>query len=452
MKEQISTVKPVRILFTCVPADGHFNPLTGLAKHLQNLGYDIAWYTQDLYKPKLKKLGIRHFPIVHGPQLNQYNFETYFSDRVKKKSMAAKMKFDLEHVFIRPVHDAMKDLRSIYLQFPFDLIVGDIFSFALPAARAEFNIPVIATGVIPVMESSGDLPPAGLGLTPNYSTLGKLKQNLLRQLGNRMVFGSVNKLYRNVLAEYGATLPEGNVFDVLYRSADVVLQSGAPCFEYPRSDWGRNLRFAGALLPHSTQKTHTHWHDDRLGQYVNILLVTQGTVEKNIEKLLVPTLEAYKNDPSTLVVATTGGSGTEELRRRFPYGNIIIEDFIPFGQVMPKASAYITNGGYGGVMMALQHQLPMVVCGVHEGKNEIAARVGYFKYGVDLKTEKPKPAQIKTAIRNVLGDPAYRQALGKAAAELNCFQPEAAIEKAVLHCLKKNVAVRTTHTLMSVAV
>ena len=138
-----------------------------------------------------------------------------------------------------------------------------------------------------------------------------------------------------------------------------------------------------------------------LKQYQKIVLVTQGTVEKDVEKLLVPTLEAFKNT-DTLVVCTTGGSQTEELRKRFPQRNLIIEDFIPFDNIMPYANVYITNGGYGGVMLGIENKLPMVVAGVHEGKNEICARVGYFKLGINLETEKPTAAQIKKAVEKIL--------------------------------------------------
>ncbi len=67
-----------------------------------------------------------------------------------------------------------------------------------------------------------------------------------------------------------------------------------------------------------------------------MVLVTQGTVERDVEKILVPALEAFK-DTDTLVIATTGGSNTKMLQSRFPYKNIIIEDFIPFADVMPYA-------------------------------------------------------------------------------------------------------------------
>ena len=76
---------------------------------------------------------------------------------------------------------------------------------------------------------------------------------------------------------------------------------------------------------------------------------------------------------------------------------------------MPYADVYVTNGGYGGVLLSIQNQLPMVVAGVHEGKNEINARVGYFKLGINLKTEKPSALQLRKSVEEILSSDVYSQ-------------------------------------------
>jgi hypothetical protein len=39
---EVKSVEPgTRVLFGCVPADGHFNPLTGLAVYLKEKGCDV---------------------------------------------------------------------------------------------------------------------------------------------------------------------------------------------------------------------------------------------------------------------------------------------------------------------------------------------------------------------------------------------------------------------------
>ena len=183
------------------------------------------------------------------------------------------------------------------------------------------------------------------------------------------------------------------------------------------------------------------WFDNRLNQYERVVLVTQGTVEKDNEKLLVPVLEAFSNT-GTLVICTTGGSGTEALRRRYTAQNIIIEDFIPFADVMPWCDVYITNGGYGGVMLGITYRLPMVVAGVHEGKNEIAARVGYFKCGINLRTETPGAVEIKKAVEEIFRNDLYRQQVDRLAREFNQYEPERLCEEYVNALLSPGTVTR----------
>ena len=190
------------------------------------------------------------------------------------------------------------------------------------------------------------------------------------------------------------------------------------CFEYKRSDLGSNIRFIGALLPHVSN--NKPWHHAKLLQYRKILLVTQGTVEKDISKLIIPTLAAFKNS-DYLVIVTTGGSHTKELREEFNYDNIIIEDFIPFSVIMPLADVYITNGGYGGVMLSIMNKLPMVVAGIHEGKGEINARVGYFNIGINLHTEKPAPEQLRAAVEKAMSEKTYRRNIESLSEELENY-------------------------------
>jgi UDP:flavonoid glycosyltransferase YjiC (YdhE family) len=273
---------------------------------------------------------------------------------------------------------------------------------------------------MPLTETSKDLPPAGLGMIPSDTFFGRIRQALLRKFSDKMIFHQPNKIMWKIFDNYKIRHDNESLFDMSIRKSDLLLQSGTPGFEYKRSDLGRNIRFIGALLPYRADEKKEPWFDKRLTEYSKVVLVTQGTVEKNIEKLLVPTLEAFENS-DTLIVCTTGGSRTQELKDRFPYYNIIIEDFIPFGDVMPYTDVYVTNGGYGGVMLAIENKLPLVVAGLHEGKNEINARVGYFRLGINLNKEKPTAVELRNAINEVLANEEYKQNSGKLAEEFRQY-------------------------------
>ena len=289
----------------------------------------MRWYGSREYTNKIKKLGIPHYPFQKALELTANNMEELFAERKEMKGALRKLNWDIQNMFILRAEEYYIDILGIYTEFPFDVLICDNAFTAIPFVTDKMQIPVVAIGVLPLTETSKDLPPAGLGMPPSGSLPGKLKQTVLRFLTKQVLFKKSNRLLYDIMDKYGLEHHNYSVFDLGIKKASLLLQSGTPSFEYKRSDLGKNIRFIGPLLPYSDKKQHVAWFDERLMQYRKIVLITQGTVEKDVTKLIVPTLEAFKNS-DTLVICTTGGSQTKELQAAYPQRNIIIEDFIPF--------------------------------------------------------------------------------------------------------------------------
>lgn len=439
----LKTLTPgTKVLFATVPADGHVAPLTGLAVYLQSIGCDVRWYTSAVYQQKIEKLGVPFYPMVKALDVAAANIDEVFADRNDHKGIVGKLNYDIINVFVKRGPEYFEDIKAIYMDFPFDVMIADVANSAIPLVKEVMNVPVIAAGIIPLAETSADLPPMGLGMTPSPTAIGKLKEKALRFVADRFLFARSTRAAKDMLASYGIESDGSNIFDILIKKSSVVLQSGTPSFEYKRSDIGHNIHFVGPLLPYSDNKA-PEWYSEKLARYDKVILVTQGTVEKDVEKLIVPTLEAFK-ETNCLVVVTTGGSNTKELRDRFPYHNVIIEDFIPFDSIMPYVDVYVTNGGYGGVLLGIQNGLPMVVAGVHEGKSEICARVGYFRLGINLRTEKPSARQIRKSVEEVLSNDDYQHNTRRLAREFATYQPGPLSAHYIAQALNKKKGLTTT--------
>ncbi len=434
--------KSAKILFAAFPGDGHFNPLTGLAIHLKQQGYDVRFYTASAYRGKIQQMDIPFFPFVRARELDVDKIDETFPGRRRHKLQIAKLNHDIINVFVKQGPEYYADLLDVRKTFSFDLLIADILFTGIPFVADLMQIPVLGVGVVPLTSNSHDLPPAGMGAMPSSSFFGKKKQGFMRWMAKNVLFAKSNNVMKEVFGEYGIDLSADNVFDLMPTKCNIVLQTGTPGFEYSRSDMPLSVRFAGPLLPYSKPTGGNAWYDKRLSAYKKIVLVTQGTVEKDNSKLLVPALEALKNS-DYLVVVTTGGSNTESLRSRYAAPNVIIEDFIPFNDIMPYADVYVTNGGMGGVQLSIQANLPMVTAGVHEGKNEICARVGYFNLGINLKTERPTPVQIRKAVQEVAGNESYRKNVSVLQQEFAGYRPNEICERHVQSLLpRKAVAIK----------
>ena len=113
----INTLPPgTKILFANVPADGHFNPLTGLAVHLKNLGCDVRWYTAKKYADKIKRLGIPFYSLKKAVDVSaDPDLEKIFPERKKQKGPVAKLKFEMINVFILRSTEYYEDIQDIYM-------------------------------------------------------------------------------------------------------------------------------------------------------------------------------------------------------------------------------------------------------------------------------------------------------------------------------------------------
>jgi UDP:flavonoid glycosyltransferase YjiC (YdhE family) len=401
---------PRKILFATVPADGHFAPLTGIAMTLKAQGHDVRWYTGSVFSQKLSKLGIRHYPFERAKEVTQFNIDEIFPERKALKPGPAQLRFDIRHFFVDRTPEYFEDVRAIRAEFPFDALVCDQTFTAAELIKVKLGVKVIAVGVTPVMATSSDLPPTGLGLAPGRSIFSRVRDRLLRVLVARLLFRESTTAYNQVIAQYGLPPHTGLIFDLATSLCDAYLQSGTPGFEYPRRDLPATLKFVGPLLPYRdpTRETPTYPWLAQIGRYRRTVLVSQGTVEPDHSKLIIPTLDGLC-DTDTLIIVTTGRMGTEALRQRYAHKNVVIEDFIDFDVVMPRVDVYVTNGGYGGTLLAIDHGLPMVAAGINEGKNEICARIGYFKLGISLGTERPGAMAIRKAVETITADRSYKE-------------------------------------------
>ena len=421
----------MRVLFASMPADGHFNPLTGIAVHLADRGHDVRWYAGPEYGAKLDRLGMRWFPYQRATEVMAGNLNDLFPERAGLKGPKL-ISFELDTVFVSQVENHFQDIVNIRQEWSFDAFVCDGALYAEQLVAESLHVPVFAVGLTMVMPDAKG-PPPFFGLRPARTPVGRLHHAIVRRmLSSGMKAGTTH--FNQILAEHGIApiRPDGFPHEPMLRTRRVFL-NGSPGLEFPGYQPLANAEYVGPLVPaRSAANPSTVLPDIILDTSRRVVAVSQGTVDNTDPgKLIVPTIEALK-DSQYVVVATTGGAQTEALRARFPSQNVVIEDYIDYDDLFNHVDVFVTGGGYGSSLAAFLHGVPVVGAGKREGKNDVNARVGYNKLGVDLRTERPKPAAIRRAVQTVLDDPAYRRNVAKLRAELHAYDPTATIENAIL--------------------
>jgi UDP:flavonoid glycosyltransferase YjiC (YdhE family) len=75
---------------------------------------------------------------------------------------------------------------------------------------------------------------------------------------------------------------------------------------------------------------------------------------------------------------------------------------------MLQVRAYVSNGGYGGICIALAHGVQVIPAGTTEDKMEVSNRVAQSELGLNLKANRPSEQQVRDAVRRLLGESSFR--------------------------------------------
>jgi MGT family glycosyltransferase len=420
----------MKILFASMPADGHFNPLTGIAAHLAGRGHEVRWYAGPEYGRKLDRLGMRYFGYRRATEVTGGNLNSLFPERAALKGPKL-ISFDLEKFFAANVDNHFRDIAEIRAEFPFDAFVCDGAVYAEKLVAEVLGVPVFAVGLTTVMPDSQS-PPPFFGLRPARTVVGRTVHRVVRRMLASTMRAGV-QTYNEILARHGvAPIPLDGFPHAPLASARRVFLNGSPGLEFPGYRPLDNAEYVGPLVPaRAALGPDIPLPPAVLAPGARVVAVSQGTVDNaDPGKLIASTLEALAGGPY-VVVATTAGSRTGPLRERFAAPNVVIEDFINYDDLFPHVSVFVTNGGFGSVLAAMRHGVPVVTAGKREGKNDVNARIAWNRLGVDLRSERPGPARIRTAVRRVLDDPAYAANVNALRAELDSYDPMARIEAAL---------------------
>ncbi|CAN3129961.1 glycosyltransferase [Mycobacterium sp. smrl_JER01] len=397
------------ILIASCPPVGHISPLLNVARTLVARGDRVTVLTSAAHADKIRSVGAEARALPYCADYDGSALDEMLPGRAETSGIA-RINFDIEHIFVRPLPHQFNALQELLTANDFDAVITDaLFLGALPLLldRSAERPPILSYSSTPLFLTSKDTAPAGPGITPMPGAVGRLRNRILTLMTQSVSLRPAQRATDRMLAAMG--MPKLPVF-VLDSAAlaDRVIVPTIPEFEYTRSDLPAHVRFVGAVgpLPSRDFLAPPWW--DQLNSGRPVVHVTQGTVDNaDLTRLVEPAIAALAGEDVTVVV-TTGGRPVSQIRHPLP-SNTFVAEYVPHDVLLPMVDVMVTNGGYGAVQRALSDGVPLVVAGMTEDKPEVAARVEHFGVGVNLRTGTPTPAQVRHAVRTVLQNSAHRK-------------------------------------------
>jgi UDP:flavonoid glycosyltransferase YjiC (YdhE family) len=402
-----------RFLFATQPITGHILPGLPIVQELVAQGHQVVWYTGQKFRNKVEATGATFAPFQEAYDYDDSDYDAAFAGRSALKGLE-QIKFDFIHLFMKQIGPQHNDIQSLLRNFPADALVADPSILATHAVNEKGGPPHAIYNITVLGIKGRDVAPFGLGMLPLDSALGRLRNRLLYWMASNVIFKPVSDEIGRQAVKVGVAPRK---FEGVPSSPYLFLQPTVPSFEYPRSDLPEQVHYIGALTPEvPADFTPPVWWDEVTAKRRPVVVVTQGTVATDPQELIIPTLRALAQEDVTVIAAGVRNRallGSEPLPT-----NAYVEAFVPFQHLLPHVDVYITNGGYGGVMITLQQGVPVIAGGSTEDKPDVGNRVAYSGVGLNLKTSTPTPQQIRDAVKKILSNKSYGQKARQMQAEL----------------------------------
>ena len=263
------------------------------------------------------------------------------------------------------------DLRETLIKEPADLIVIDALLLGVLDAARSLTVP--------------------------YAALVHTYQQYLVRTWNRGPIGLIARTRRLQPLR-------------LWHAADLVLVTADPTLDpATNGPMPQNVRHVGVIQPAPLAVSVENPDEPQVlvSLSTNYFPGQQQTLQAVLDGLAVLPIH---------VIATTGAVPVHDLRTP---DNAELHQTQPHAEVMPVVQAVVGHGGHATTMLALAHDLPLVIMPMHPMLDQKMIGQSVADQGAAvLLTRNATPQQIRTAVLHVLESANARQAAARLGAQL----------------------------------
>lgn len=381
------------IIVAAPPVTGEVEPLLGIAGGLVRRGHAVTMVTGSRFGARVAAVGARFVPLTGTAD---YDDRRFLNDESPEAATVAPGPDQLNFLMgalIDSIPDQHRLLQELLAVDPdAGLVTNSLFfgawamGLGAPGRRPRRWV---AVGCNPVGLPSDDTGP--LGPVPPGPGGDARAANRAANAAFDAALEPSRRRVEAAMRALGATAAVPAIAEGMFTVPEVFAALTVPGLEFERSDAPDSLHLVGVLpapIPAAGWTPPSWWHE--LESARPVVVVTQGTLANDdLGQLVAPTLDALA-DQDVLVVAALG-RGVDALPGPVP-ANARVEEFIPFGPLLPRVDVLVTNGGFGATQQALAAGIPVVLAGTTEEKPMVAARVAAAGVGRDLATATPSSA------------------------------------------------------------
>jgi MGT family glycosyltransferase len=379
----------MKLGFICPNVPGHLNPMTALARHLQDRGHEVVF---------LYSSGAAGLPFVPG--LEEDHFDKNRREVSKMQGEDA-LQFSVR-VLLSRTEAILKSLPAIVQANGVDAFVIDTVQFYAELGAMRLGVPYIHVSNALHFDFSG-YTPLGVYGWPHQTTPTALARNREGVAEFAKMLAATNAGIRAHAESAGLKIDWEIPHSTLSPLASITQTPRA--FDFENSHWPSQFHYSGPFHDGKGRENIDFPWERLTGEplvYASMGTILNGRLD--VFRAIVAGLAKHKD---LQLVLSVGDQVDPEQIGRVP-NNAIIVKRAPQLELLKQASVCITHAGLNTVLESLAQGIPQVAIPVTYDQPGVAARIAYKQTGVVTSLDKLTADHLSTLLNKVLNDPTYR--------------------------------------------
>lgn len=383
----------MRAVLITPPLHSHLRAFEALAQELTRRGHEAIFVTE----PAIVLQGSAAQVTLPGPAARPQ------PRRLLPEILAGARRTD------RLCRDGLSVIRDLAP----DVVLGDQMEPASGLLARAAGVPLVSVACAVPMDPEPGIPLPFLGW-PHDPTADGLRRNLGGERVADLLMTPQTRVIRR-WAQAWTLGDRGRLQDCL--SPDLALSQMAPGFDYPRPANGGHIAAVG---PFRKGQVAQDFPDDiRPDPQRPFVYASLGTLQGHRARLLARIARACRQAGAQVLVSHAG-SLTEDQASAIPAD--WVRSFVPQQAVLERADLCVTHAGLNTTLECLAAGVPMLAIPLTHDQPGVAARIERCGAGLRLQPWQRGTGRIAQAVRDLLSDPAFRQAAARFAAQAPGWQ------------------------------
>jgi rhamnosyltransferase subunit B len=387
---------------------GDVHPFIGLGLALQARGHAVTLVSNGHFRALVERSGL---PFVEQGTEEEYLRATEHPDLWKPmKAFAYVFRSGVARV-MRPQYDLIAERAAAG---PI-VVVNNCLGFGARIARDKLGVPLVTVHLQPgVLWSEHESPKL-----PGVSSGPRWWRRLVYWIGETFFLDPVTRPETNRFrAELG--LPAMRKTTRWWHSPDLNLCLFPDWFGPPQPDWPANVVLTRFPLWDEGRVTPMSAEVEQFLQAGEAPVVfTPGSGNQQAADFFAAAVEACR-------LLNRRGLLLSRFREQIPAGlpdSVRHFDYVPFGQLLPRAAALVHHGGIGTTAQGLRAGVPQLIMPLAHDQPDNADRVRRLGAGDWLAPSRFRGPAVADKLRRLLGVPAVAQACRQVAARFDGGDP-----------------------------